>query len=72
MKKNQVEGRIYYEENWNGEGEFFIFEVKRADEPETEWGLQTAYPLKNDMIHYTALTTIRHWIDTEVDFHFGK
>lgn len=71
MKKKEVQGRIRYVEDWNGNGEHFVFEVKRADEPETEWGLQSAYPLKDDMIHYTALTTIRHWIDCDVDFWFG-
>ena len=37
-KKEKLEGRVRYEENWRGEGEYFIFEIKWTDEK--EWGLR--------------------------------
>lgn len=62
--------RIRYDENWNGEGEHFVFEGKWSNED--EWGLVSAFPLKNDMIHYTALTKIREMKSLGIDFYFKK
>lgn len=75
-RKNEYEERIRYEENWNGEGEHFIFEGKWTDED--EWGLDSAFKLfdyegeKGAVISYTALTKIRELMKLGVKFHFSK
>ncbi|MBQ6483078.1 MAG: hypothetical protein IJI45_18385 [Anaerolineaceae bacterium] len=68
-KKNALIGRIRYVENWHGEGEHYVFELKW--ENEDEWGLDTAFTLVDDRISYHALTKIREWIKCGVDFYFG-
>ena len=45
-KKNKLEGRIRYEENWRDEGEYYIFEIKWSNEGEDAWGLDTAFRLQ--------------------------
>ena len=72
--KPYLEGRIRYEENYRGQGEHFIFELKWSDEE--EWGLDTAFKLHDAeyegvkeegvLVHYTALTKIREWMKTGV------
>ena len=58
MAKARVfQARMRYDENWHGQGEHYVFENKWSDED--EWGLDTAFPLVDDRIHYTALTKIR-------------
>ena len=71
MKKKEtyLEGRIRYEENYNGQGEYFIYELKWSDED--EWGLDIAFKLrdtevdgvvyKGELVHYQAITKIREW-----------
>lgn len=68
--KKKLKGRIYYDEDWNGNGEYFVFQNKWTDED--EWGTEVAFPLVNDMIHYTALTQIRKWLDLGIEFYFTK
>lgn len=67
-KKAKLVGRIRYEENWNGQGEYFIFENKWTDEE--DWGLEMAVPCVDDRIHYTALTKIREWQNLGIEFYF--
>ena len=75
-KKNQLECRIRYVENWNGQGEYFVFENKWTDED--EWGLDTAFKLldygegKGNVISYQALTKIRELQKLGIPFRFGK
>ena len=68
MAKNKLQGRIRYDKNYMGRGEHYMFEVKH--ENEEEWGLDKAFPLKDDMVHYTALTEIRQWQYLEIEFWF--
>ena len=78
-KKQYLEGRIRYEENYRNEGEYFLFETKWSDEE--EWGLDTAFKLWPDdvyggkgefnMLHYTALTKIREWQKLNIKFYFA-
>lgn len=75
---SKIETRIYYDENWNGEGEHFVFETRREGE---DWGLDSAFPLvsyengelvcgKGDLINYTALTKIREYKKLGVKIYF--
>lgn len=69
MAKRKLQGRIRYVEDWHGRGEHYLFEVKWSDEK--EWGLDTAYGLIEDAIHYTALTKIREWQNLGIEFWFA-
>ena len=82
-KERKQIGRIRYVENWHDEGEHFVFEWKWDNEPETEWSLESAFPLvdvrdgeyvygEGDLIHYTALTKIRDWKKQGIEITFGK
>lgn len=62
----KIKGRIRYDENWNGHGEYFCFEIKS----ENEWGLDTAFRLIDDRLSYQALTKVREWMRNGVDFHW--
>ena len=68
-RKAKLQGRIRYVEDWNGRGEHYLFESKWSDE--NEWGLDTAFHLEDDMIHYTALTKVREWLRLGVDVRFS-
>lgn len=74
-KKDRLECRIRYVEDWNGRGEHFVFENKWTNED--AWGLDTAFPLfdaewgKGELIHYTALTKIRDLMDMGIDVYFS-
>ena len=77
-KKAKLQGRIRYVEDWNKQGEHYLFEIKWSDEE--EWGLEIACKLWSDepyggkgeycMLHYTALTKIREWQRLGVEFWF--
>ena len=67
--EKRFEERIRYDENYNGRGEYFVFEGKYTDED--EWGLDTAYGLNNDRISYQALTKIRELIKHGTPFRFA-
>ena len=75
-KKNKLEGRIRYEENWRDEGEYYIFEIKWSNEGEDAWGLDTAFKLLDyrdepaAVISYRALTKIREWQNLGIDFYW--
>ena len=75
-KEPEFEGRIRYVEDWNGRGEYFLFENKWTNEE--EWGLEIAFKLldygdeKGEVVNYRALTTIREWQRLGMKFHFGK
>lgn len=75
-KKDHLEVRIRYVENWNGQGEHFVFENKWTNED--EWGLDTAFKLldyngkKGEVVSYQALTKIRELMTLGVPFRFGK
>lgn len=61
--------RIRYEENYNGRGEHFIFEIKKGD----DWGLDKAFKLigdNADLISYQALTEIRDLQDLGFEVFF--
>ncbi len=62
--------RIRYEEDFCGRGEYFVFETKWSDED--GWGLDTAFPIREGRIHYTALTKIRELQSLGVRFYFGS
>lgn len=77
----RLECRIRYAENWNGQGEHFVFENKWTNEE--EWGLDSAFPLvtvedgdvirgEGELIHYTALTKVRELMKLGVHFYFSK
>ena len=70
MKKRKIYGRIRYEEDFMNRGEHYVFEIK-SNHPDSEWGLETAYPLIDDRISYQALTHIREWIGRGIEFQFG-
>jgi hypothetical protein len=67
-KKAKLEGRIRYVKDYFGRGEHYVFENKWSDE--TEWGLEVATPIIDDMVHYTALTKIRQWQKLGIEFYF--
>ena len=73
---HKLQGRIRYDENFHGDGEHFVFEVKWPNEK--EWGLDMAFKLldyekeKGAVVSYQALTKVREWMKLGVDFHFGK
>lgn len=75
-KKDHLECRIRYVEDWNGEGEHFVFENKWTNED--EWGLDTAFKLidykdlKGELVNYRALTKIRELMKLGIHFYFGK
>lgn len=76
MAKAKLEGRIRYVKDWHGEGEHYLFESKWTNEGESEWSLESAFPLYGDgkekeLIHYTALTKIREWKRLGMDFRFA-
>ena len=58
MAKAKLQCRIRYDENYRDTGkEYYVFETKWTTEE--EWGLDTAFPVKDDMISYQALTRVR-------------
>lgn len=69
MKKAKYEVRIRYDEDWNGQGEHFVFEGKWTFG--TEWELDTAFKLIDNMISYQALTKIRQLKKLGIDFYFA-
>lgn len=84
MNKPYLECRIHYEEDWEGRGEYYVFETKWSDEK--EWGLDTAFKLldyrgedgtvheqdKGAVISYQALTKIRELMRMGCKIRFGK
>lgn len=73
MKEQKMIGRVRYVENWNNEGEHFVFEWKFENESDKEWRFECAASLfdvqdgklkrgSGEMIHYTALAKIREWM----------
>lgn len=75
-KEPYYEERIYYDEDWCGRGEHFVFEGKWSNKE--NWGLDSAFKLidfngeKGVLVNYQALTKIRELIDLKIPFHFGK
>ena len=71
--KDKLEGRIrYFKGEFNANekyDEWYIFEIKWRSED--EWGLEVAFPLVDDKLHYTALTQIRKWQQLGIPFHFA-
>ena len=68
--KNKMQYRIKYYENWNGMGEFYVFEGKRTNEK--EWSFDIAFKLdEDDRINYQALTKIRELKSLGIDFYFA-
>ena len=64
----KLECRIRYEEDWNGNGEYYIFENKWTNEE--EWGLDTAFCLIDNRLNYEALTKIRELMRMDIHFYF--
>ena len=70
------EERIRYDEDWNGNGEHFVFEGKWSDED--DWGLDLAFTLfdykeeKGALMSWKALSKIRDLMNLGIDFRFGK
>lgn len=82
-KKEKLECRIRYVEDWCGNGEHFVFENKWPDDE--EWGLDSAFPVceikdgelavghgNGTLVNYTALTKIRELLNMGVSVRFGK
>lgn len=70
-KKVKVEGRIRYEADYMGRGEHYIFEFKKTTDK--EWKMEKAFGLiQGELVHYTALTTLREWQRLGIEFHFGE
>ena len=75
-KKSHLECRIRYDENWRGQGEYFVFENKWTNEGDDAWGLDTAFKLRpngnkeGELVHYTALTKIRELQRLGIPFYF--
>lgn len=73
-KKKQLECRIRYVEDWNGRGEYYLFENNWTNE--TEWGLDTAFKLldygeeKGALLSYKALTKIMELQKMGISFYF--
>ena len=78
--KPRLECRIRYEENWSGQGEYYVFENKWTDEE--GWGLDCAFPLvsyddgklvvgKGDLLNYQALTKVRELMKLGIQFYFA-
>lgn len=69
-----IEGRVRYCKDWNGKGEYYLFESRRAGED--EYSLENAFKLWDYegenavMIHFSALPKIREWMAIGVNFHF--
>ena len=67
VDERHYEERIRFVEDWNGDGEHYVFEGKWSDED--SWGLDTAFKLFDldynghhasyELISYQALTKIR-------------
>ena len=80
MDERHYQERIRYVEDWNGHGEYFLFEGKWSDED--DWGLDTAFKLQplvtkdetieGELISYQALTKIRELMKMDVNFWFAK
>lgn len=74
MKKNKLECRIRYVEDWRGNGEHYLFENKWTNE--TEWGLDTAFKLldygeeKGVVMSYQVLIKIRNMKKLGIEFYF--
>lgn len=66
-KEPKLEGRVRYEENWRGEREYFIFEIKWTNEK--EWGLETAYPCVDDKVHWSVIAHFRKWQDLGISYY---
>ena len=70
MAKKKVRGRIRYDKEYkfgDETKEAYVFEIQQEN---GNYGLDTAFPLENDMIQYTGRTKIRHWIDLGIEFWF--
>ena len=70
MKKPKLLGRIRYVEDWMDRGEYFVFETRWEDEE--DWGLDTAYPLKDDKLSWRALYKACEWKELGIDFFYGE
>lgn len=42
-KKIKMQAKLVYKEDFLHEGEHYCIYLKRSDEPDSEWGLDTAY-----------------------------
>lgn len=71
-----LEARIRYVEDWNGQGEYYVFENKWTNEE--EWGLDVAFKLQDSaeekgvLLHYEALTKIRELMNLGIPFYFAR
>jgi len=72
MSKPRLQCRIRYVKNWLDKGEYYVFENKWTNEPDTEWGLDTAYQLVDDRISYQALTKIRDLMRLGIEVIWGR
>jgi hypothetical protein len=61
-----MQGRIRYDENFMGQGEYYVFEIFS----DGEWSVDTAFKVENDKVSWTALMKISHWQNLGVEFHF--
>lgn len=71
MAKPKLVYRIRYDENWDGNGEYVVFESRRANKCGDEWGLDTAYKVIDDRISHEALLKVRQLIDLGIKFYFA-
>lgn len=77
----KLEGRIRYVRDWYGDGEHFLFELRRRGE--SEWSLDAAFPLvsyvdgdpvtgEGKLINFRALTKVREWMRMGIEFYFHQ
>lgn len=69
--EDRLEARIRYDEKFTCGGETneaYVFELKHTTED--EWGLDTAFVLKDDRLSYQALTKIRELGKMGIPFYF--
>lgn len=65
------EERIRYVEDWNGQGEYYVFEGRWSDEE--KWGVDCAFQLFGEnaqLVNYQALTKIRELKKMNIPFYF--
>ena len=77
MAKNpKQQYRIRYVKNWHDDGEYYLFEWKWPDEPDTEWTLDCGCKLfdykgeKGALVSYQAITKIRELLRNGISIWF--
>ena len=64
--KEKLIGRIRYAKNCMDFEECYIYEYK--SENETEWTFESAYPIVDGTVHFSAITHIQKWQRMGINF----